>query len=148
MLMYKWWVFIMIKNLVLFHVLKLFDWFWLLRHSYVLRYIMNIETSFLDVDLDETECIFPPDGVQVVKGKWCLSTWQGSILHEAAPRAWYKKIDTKLKQMVFPSTINESCLHHRVCKGSLNLIEFYVNDLWMLSLTINNYYALVIRWRT
>ena len=90
---------------------------------------MDVETAFLNADLEEIEYIWPPDGVVIDVGFDVFQLKKALYGLKQAPRAWYKNIDTKLKQMGFMSMVNESCLYYRVFRGSLNVIALYVDDL-------------------
>ena len=94
--------------------------------------------AFLNADLEEIEYIWPPDGVVLDVSSDVFQLKKALNGLKQAPRAWYEKIDTKLKQMGFMSMVNESCLYYRVCRGSLFFIAFYVNDLIMCGLLESN----------
>jgi len=68
---------------------------------------MDVETVFLNVDLDETEYIWPPDGVPIERGCDVYQLKKALYSMKQAPSVWYKNIDTKLKQMRFKSMIND-----------------------------------------
>ena len=90
---------------------------------------MDVETAFLNADLEETEFIWPPDGVTIDEGFDVFQLKKALYGLKQAPRAWYKNIDLKLKQLGFKPMVNESCLYFRCFKGSLNVIALYVDDL-------------------
>ena len=90
---------------------------------------MDVETAFLNADLEEIEYIWPPDGVLIEEGFEVYQLKKALYGLKQAPRAWFKNIDLKLKQMGFKSMVNESCLYHRCFRGSLNIIALYVNNL-------------------
>jgi len=96
---------------------------------------MDVETAFLNADLEETEFIWPPDGVTIEEGFEVFQLKKALYGLKQAPRAWYKNIDLKLRQMGFKPMVNESCLYFRCFRGSLNVIALYVDDLIICGVT-------------
>ena len=90
---------------------------------------MDVETAFLNADLEEEVYIRIPEGVEVPQGFNCLRLRKALYGLKQAPRAWNKDINEKLHGMHFMQLKSEPCLYIHVQDTDICIISLYVDDL-------------------
>ena len=90
---------------------------------------MDVETAFLNADLEEEVYIRIPEGLEVPQGVNCLRLRKALYGLKQAPRAWNKDINTKLHSMGFTQLLSEPCLYVYFRDTDICIISLYVDDL-------------------
>ena len=72
---------------------------------------MDVETAFLNADLEEEVYIRPPEGITIPEGCNCLCLKKALYGLKQAPRAWNKDINLKLQGMGFTQLQSEPRLY-------------------------------------
>jgi len=90
---------------------------------------MDVETAFLNADLEEEVYIKPPEGITIPTGCDCIRIKKALYGLKQAPRAWNKDINAKLHGMGFTKLQSEPCLYLYLKKLDICIISLYVDDL-------------------
>lgn len=94
---------------------------------------MDIDTAFLNGDLEEEVYMEQPLGFKRDANKVCLLKRSLYGLKQA-PRAWNQKLDETLKKLGFNKTLSESCIYTKLFDDELVILAVYVDDIILLHL--------------
>ena len=89
---------------------------------------MDVETAFLNADLDEVY-IRAPEGYTMPAGCNCIRLKKGLYGLKQTPRAWNRDINMKLHGMGFHQLQSEPCLYLHYKDHDICIISLYVDDL-------------------
>lgn len=100
-------------------------------NEYKLKHL-DVDTAFLNGDLDEEVFMQQPVGFTQENGKVCLLKKSLYGLKQAS-RAWNKRLDETLKGLGFSRTSSESCVYTKLFASSeLVILAVYVDDIVLL----------------
>ncbi|GBN36690.1 Retrovirus-related Pol polyprotein from transposon TNT 1-94 [Araneus ventricosus] len=89
---------------------------------------MDVETAFLNGDLDEVEYTSQPQGYDDVTGKVCKLNKSLYGLKQA-PRQWFHKFHQFMNKVKFKQSTADPCIFIRKEKARKIIICLYVDDL-------------------
>lgn len=96
---------------------------------------MDVKTTFLHGELDETIYMEQPEGFEVQKEKDMVCLLKRSLYGlKQSPRQWYKRFDTFITQKGFQRSFYDACLYFKgddVLKAEYLLL--YVDDMLLIS---------------
>ena len=92
---------------------------------------MDVKTAFLNGVIEEEEYVEQPEGFEVGKRETHVCKLRRA-LHglKQAPRAWYSRIDSYLREMGFQGSVADPNLYFLARKNPLILV-LYVDDLFL-----------------
>ena len=90
---------------------------------------MDVETAFLNAQLEEEVYISIPEGVTVPEGCHCLRLNKALYGLKQSPREWYRNINAFLQSLAFKRLQSEHCLYMYSKDNEICLISLYVDDL-------------------
>ena len=90
---------------------------------------MDVETAFLNADLEEEVYIRAPEGYTMPTGCDCIRLKKALYGLKQAPRAWNRDINLKLHGMGFHQLQSEPCLYLHYKDADICIISLYVDDL-------------------
>ena len=90
---------------------------------------MDVETAFLNADLEEEVYIRVPEGYTIPPGCNCIRLKKALYGLKQAPRAWNKNINNTLYAMGFSQLQSEPCLYLHYQDNDICIISLYVDDL-------------------
>jgi hypothetical protein len=89
---------------------------------------MDVKTAFLYGSLEETVYMEQPQGFE--RGKDMVWKLDRSLYGlKQAPRAWYRTLDSSLKELGFTRTISDHSIYVRGARDDLIIVGVYVDDL-------------------
>jgi hypothetical protein len=89
---------------------------------------MDVKTAFLYGSLEETVYMEQPQGFE--RGKDMVWKLDRSLYGlKQAPRAWYRTLDSSLKELGFTRTISDHSIYVRGGRDDLIIVGVYVDDL-------------------
>ncbi|KAE9332538.1 Retrovirus-related Pol polyprotein from transposon TNT 1-94 [Phytophthora rubi] len=95
---------------------------------------MDIETAFLNGTLNEEVYMTQPQGMMTAgKQEWVCKLHKSLYGLKQAPRAWHQALTSYLTQEGFEKLSCESCIYIRRCRGELEIVAIYVDNLLLLS---------------
>ena len=89
---------------------------------------MDVETAFLNVDLEEEVYIRVPEGYTVPTGCNCIRLKKALYGLKQAPRAWNKNSNNTLYGQGFSQFQSEPCLYLHYKDNDICIISLYVDD--------------------
>ena len=90
---------------------------------------MDVETAFLNANLQEEVYIEVPQGVQIEMPNNCFRLNKALYGLKQSPRAWYEDINKTLRTQGYKCMQNENCLFVKHSPASITIIALYVDDL-------------------
>jgi hypothetical protein len=91
---------------------------------------MDINSSFLNGELEEEVYIEQPEGFQLSENTYYVCNLKKALYGlKHAPRAWYSRLDKYLQQAGFIKGSADNNLYIKVTQDSILLIEVYVDDI-------------------
>ena len=90
---------------------------------------MDVETAFLNANLQEEVYIEVPQGVQIEMPNNCFRLNKALYGLKQSPRAWYEDINKTLRTQGYKCMQNENCLFVKHSSASITIIALYVDDL-------------------
>ena len=94
---------------------------------------MDVETAFLNADLQEDVYIKPPEGIDLPSGYNCFKLTKALYGLKQSPREWYNNINTFLQSLGFIRLQSEHCLYFYNHDSQICIISLYVDDLIIAS---------------
>ena len=89
---------------------------------------MDVDTAFLNAELQEEVYVTPPPGYALPKGRvYRLNRCLYGL--KQSPRGWYSDIDDYLVKNKFVRTQADSCIYTRKSDKGFTMIALYVDDL-------------------
>ena len=89
---------------------------------------MDVDTAFLNAELQEEVYVTPPPGYALPKGRvYRLNRCLYGL--KQSPRGWYSDIDEYLVKNKFVRTKADSCIYTRRSDKGFTMIALYVDDL-------------------
>ena len=90
---------------------------------------MDVDTAFLNADLEEEVYIRAPEGYTMPTGCNCIRLKKALYGLKQAPRAWNKNINDTLHRLHFRQLQSEPCLYLHYQDNDICIISLYVDDL-------------------
>ena len=97
---------------------------------------MDVDTAFLNADLEEEVYIRAPEGYTLPTGCNCIRLQKALYGLKQAPRAWNKNINETLHRLNFRKLQSEPCLYLHHQDNDICIISLYVDDLVIAASTI------------
>jgi len=94
---------------------------------------MDVETAFLNADLQEEVYIRAPEGTEMPAGYNCFRLNKALYGLKQSPREWYNNINSFLQSLSFVRLHSEHCLYFYNTDDQLCIISLYVDDLIIAS---------------
>jgi hypothetical protein len=89
---------------------------------------MDIDTAFLNADLEEDIYMSAPDGIVLEPGK-CLLLKKSLYGLKQSPRNFNKALNATIISLGFKRSITEPCVYKQTIDGHETIIAIYVDDL-------------------
>lgn len=89
---------------------------------------LDVDTAFLNGDLEEEVYMFQPQGFNTEDEKVCLLKKSLYGLKQA-PRAWNLKLNTTLSSLGFKQTPSEPCVYTKLFAKGFVILAVYVDDI-------------------
>ena len=91
---------------------------------------MDVKSTFLNGELEEEVYIEQPQGFLLSEHKDFVCRLKKALYGlKQAPRAWYSRLDKYLQQQGFKWGSVDNNLYIKMDKGSMIIIEVYVDDI-------------------
>jgi hypothetical protein len=91
---------------------------------------MDVNSAFLNGDLEEEVCMEQLDGFQVKEAKQYVYRLKKALYGlKQAPKAWYSRLDNYLRKQGYKKGNTDSNLYIKEEGDSLVIIEIYVDDI-------------------
>lgn len=92
---------------------------------------IDVQTAFLNGDLDEPIYLKIPDGYKMPEGYDVLELHKALYGLVQAARQWYKTLSSYLLGIGFTRSVADACLFHRHDKDGVVIFPLYVDDIQM-----------------
>ena len=100
----------------------------LAANNNMLIHQMDIDTAFLNADLEEDIFMKAPDGIVLPEGK-CLHLKKSLYGLKQSPRNFNLDLDRHIISMGFKRTVSDACVYTNTINGHTVTIAIYVDDL-------------------
>ena len=92
---------------------------------------MDVDTAFLNADLDKRVYVWAPEGYS--RPGWCWEVTKAMYGLVNSPRLWNKLIDKTMKECGFQVSPSDPCVYFKKYQKSLVIITLYVDDLFIFA---------------
>ena len=95
---------------------------------------MNVKTTFLNGDIEETIYIMQPENFESEESKHLVCKLKKSIYGlKQASHQWYQKFDQVITSFGFKENTVDQCIYHKISGSKFILLVLYVDDILLAS---------------